>query len=544
MSNKKFLSLAAASALLLSLCGCTNAPSQQNPTTAASNASSGTTIPADTTVTEASTTEKVVPPMDTSPVTFSLYVDDPEYSLAFDTPAAKEITALTGVTLEIIVPDDETGLDTLIASGEMPDLIYAGERTDELIDGGTVISLDEYIEDFGENFSELYGSSLDGLRHEDGKIYTFGTGGASSADFWAEGSFQIKYDVLEELEYPEITTLEQLGDCLKQYMESHPGTSGLLLCGAPQQQWTDTVSKRVNYVLGYPDDGDFLVDNETGEAVYKWTDPRTGELVKWLNQMYNDGVLDENSFSLKHTPYLEKISSGKVLAIADYLPDIDNGDDYCPLPVTLNNDTKSVFLADYGFSPADGIAITSDCDEPERAFRFLDWWCSEEAQELINFGNETINEEFATDSESYTADTGVGMFTEPFPMKKLSEKNTDGEFYYSAAEEYISEYSADEAAAAEAYGIDFLSELFPQRDALPAVKRTLVSEMEIPALSETAILLEGLETYVKTEIPNAITVPTEEFDAKWAEITEWCSNNGADRLGELMTETIKADMGI
>ena len=552
MNKHKYLSLAVSAALAASLCAC----SESSGNTAETDSSVSETSLSVTETTAEITAERIVPPMDTSPLTLSLYIDDPENAYTFDTLVSSEITARTGVTLEIIRPEGDISLDVLTASDELPDLIYAGERTSELIESGLIIPLDDYVQSVGENFPALYGENLDTLRYDDGKLYTFGTGGASSADFTAEGTFQIQYAVLEELGYPEITTLEQLGDCLKQYLENHPECTGLLLCGAPHQQWLDTVSARVNYVLGYPDDGEFLVDNETGEAVYKWIDPRTGEFVKWLNTMYNDGVLDEDSFSLKHDAYIDKIAKGKVLAIADCYEDYSSAEEklasaakydkmYCPLAVAADSGTQVAFLADYGdFTAAQGIGITSSCEEPERAFRFLDWWCSDEAQELICFGTDDINAEFDPASDSYSKDTGVGIYAEPFPMKTVTEKNADGEYYYSAVSEHVSGYTKPQAAAAEAYGITLFAELFPQREDLPEIKRTLISEMEIHGVSEEAILLETLESYIKTEVNNAITVPAEEFDAKWQEITEWCSQNGAERLSELMTEYVQTDMGM
>ena len=550
---KKYISFATAVAITASMCACSDGSSASTETSATESASV-TTVPSDSAAeTEVTTTERVIPPMDTTPLTLTLYVNDPEYAVSFDAPVMQEITARTGVTLEIIVPDDETGFDAMLESGEIPDLIYAGERTDELIENGTFITLDEYVENVGKYFPEMYGANLGTLCADDGKLYTFGTGGSTPAQFTAEGTFQIQYAVLAELGYPEIKTLDQLGDCLKQYKELYPNSKGLLLCGAPQQKWLDTVSLRINYLLGCPDDGEFLVNEETGEAVYKWTDERTYEIVKWLNQMYNDGILDEKSFSLKHAAYIARISEGNVLAIADFYEDYASAEEtlaeydkiYCPVEVTLDGNTAVPFLADYGdFTIADGIGITTACEEPERAYRFLDWWCSDEAQELVNFATDDINAEFDVTSETYYSDTGASLYTEPFPMRGLTEKNADGEYYSAAVDKYTAAYSEPQKAAAEAYGVTLFAEMFTQTDELPVYERTLISDMEISALSEEGILLESLGMYVKTEVQNAIKLPVEEFDAKWEEITDWCNNNGADDLSRIMTGYVKKDMGI
>lgn len=540
---KKFLSFAISAAFAVQLCGCSDSGQSPAEDISYAGVSETSSVPEENAETTETSAESKIPPMDTSPITFTLFINDTDSDVSFDEEVAEEITARTGVTLEITTAENENSLGELLDSGKIPDLIYAGSETENHIESGLFIPLDDLAEEYGENFSALYGDKLDRLRAADGKLYTFGTGGSSPERFTADGTFQVRYAVLEELGYPEIKTIEQLGNCLRQYKELHPNSTGLLLGGAPIQQWTDTVSARVNYVLGYPDDGEFLVDYDTGEAVYKWTDPRVKEYVRWLNGLWNDGVLDEMSFSLRHDGYIDRLVNGNAAAAADRHEDYSAAEDalvsagrddmaYCPVPAAFDEDTDVMFLADYGYVPAAGIGITASCADPERAFRFLDWWCGDEAQMLVNFGT----------SGEYDPEADGAFFAEPFPMRGKTERSADGKFYSYAAEEYVSNYTESEKAAAEAYGITLFADLFPQENDLPVIRRTLISDMEIPALSETAILLETLETYIKTEVPNAIKVSPDEFDAKWDEITDWCESNGADRLGELMTELIRDDM--
>lgn len=540
---KRRLSFIICTALALQLCGCSGTshedaePSAGDASGTVSAASEAPAPGEESTPAEAP--EESVPPMDTSPVTLTLFINGTDSSISFSGRTAEEITARTGVTLDITSAADENSLGELLVSGKMPDLLFAGGETDKQIENGTLIPLDGLADKYGANFSALYGGRLDRLRAADGKLYTFGTGGSSPARFTADGTFQVRYAVLEELDYPEINTIDQLGDCLRRYKELHPGSTGLLLGGAPIQQWTDTVSARVNYVLGYPDDGEFLVDNSTGEAVWKWTDPRVKEYVRWLNGLWNDGVLDEMSFSLRHDGYIDRLVNGNPAAAADRREDYASAEDalvsagrdemaYCPVPAAFDGETKLMFLADRGYRPADGIGITSSCAEPERAFRFLDWWCGDEAQRLVN---------------SAGPEDGDAYFAEPFPMRGITERDADGKFYSRRAREYVSNYTESEKAAAEAYGIALFADMFPQESELPRIERTLISDMDIPAVSEEGILLETLDTYIKTEVPNAVKAAPEEFDGKWDEITGWCESNGAQRLGELMTELVRSGMG-
>lgn len=508
---KKFCLLLAAFAVGGSLCGCSGG-SVPNETVNGNNpdaSSEGTALISSDTPSVSEGTENTgisVTLPDTSPVALSLLVSRELEDALPDNEAMAAIAEKTGVTLEISAGEYEDG-------DELPDLIFAGENAASLAESGVLIPLDGFINaGLGNNFSALYGENIDTLRHSDGMLYTFGSSGSSPVQLTAEGTFQIRFEVLEELGYPEITTLEQLSDCLRQYMENHSRSTGLLLCGSQQQQWEDTVSRRVNYVLGYPDDGEFFVD-ESGKASYKWTSDETREYFKLLNRMYNEGILDDGSFSLRGSAYAERISRGNVLVVGDSGENYPS-EEYCPLPVTMGGGKKVMFLADRVFELSEGIGITSSCADPERAFVFLDMLCGDDMQEDIGYNK-------------------------IFPVRGLTEKNPDGEFYFpEAVEEAVSDYSDAQKSALEGYGAATFAELFPGREELPKLRRRLISEYDIPQMSEAGILMETLGTYVKTEVPKAVSAPEEEFDGKWQEIADWCRTNGSELLEDLINEMI------
>ncbi len=517
--------LSAVLSLALFMCSCANeAPDQEITVSDVPVTSSETVVSAsETSVTETETAHEI-PPMDTSPLTLSLFVFGEFDDIPFDDAAAERITAATGITLDVTVYDEAP--EEILKEAEVsPDLIYAGESTPKLIENGELVPLNDYIGEYGECFRNFYGKYFDSLAEDNGNIYTFGTGGSSPAMLRPEGTFSIRHDVLEYTGYPEIKTLSDLEACLSEYLEDHTSSTGLLLCGGPIQLYESTISERVNYVLGYPDDGEFLVNEETGSASYKWLDPRAGEFIKWLNHMYNTGLLDDESYSLKEGPYLDKISGGRVAAIS-VCPE-EYSEDYCPLPVTLDSSMKAMFNAAVSYSVPYGIGITEYCNEPERAFRFLDWWCSDEAQEII--------------LADYDGENFYSEYAEPFPMIGITQKDKDGNYISPLLDEIISGYSDEERATLDGYGITTFADLFPSADELPEIDRTLISDYEFPEMSEESILLETLETYLKTEVRNAITCSEEEFDGKWTEVTEWLEKNGANELEELITERIRAE---
>src|SRR5690625_1835391 len=259
------------------------------------------------------------------PVTLSLFNADLTEDKSFDDPVAQKITEATGVTLELEHPvgGDEQAIPIMIASGDYPDMIYAKGDIGKLIEAGGVIKLDDRIEDKGDNLKDMYDDQSDRLRNspEDPSIYTVGTYGVENAYWETSGTTQIQLDVLRELGYPKIETIYDFEDAITEYIEKYPEidgqkTIGLSLLGS-DWRWLITVGNPAGFSLGIPDDGQWAIDDDTGESIYKFTLPEIKEYFAWLNHMHDIGLLDPESFTHTHDTYISKISSGRVLGLAD-----------------------------------------------------------------------------------------------------------------------------------------------------------------------------------------------------------------------------------
>src|SRR5450756_475659 len=138
-------------------CGGTTPAATPAATTAATTAATATTVASSETT---ATAESAAPasPANIEPITLSLYVGDYWQSNYIDPswtdPVAKELTKRTGVTLKVTIPssdDDEGAMNVMIASGDLPDLIFRswGASKDALEKGGYVKPLDDLIEQYG-----------------------------------------------------------------------------------------------------------------------------------------------------------------------------------------------------------------------------------------------------------------------------------------------------------------------------------------------------------------------------------------------------------
>lgn len=471
-----------------------------------------------------------------------LSIDDP-----FTNPVAQEITERTGIKLELSHPvgGDEQAIPLMIASGDYPDLIYSKGDLNKLIDAGAVIPLDDLIEEKGENLKAMYGEQLTRLRNslEDPQIYHLGTGGVTNLQLKTSGTVQIQLDVLKELGYPEINTLEEYEAALTEYIDMYPEidgqpTIGLSLLGS-DWRWLITVGNPAGFAAGFQDDGQWHVDEETGETFYKFLVPEIREYFKWLNHMNDIGLLDPESFTQTFDSYIAKLSSGRVLGTADQDWNVSQAvavlkaDDkanrlWAPLPVTVSEDQVSQSTRDAGFTGTMGISISSTSDKQEDAFEFLDWMASEEAQILVNWGVEGVHydivdglrvqkpedRENANTNPNYSIDAGIGAYIHPFPMWGNGALDSNGQTIGRDSKVDIMEnYTEAEVEVLEAYGIDLWVESFPQPEELGQPPHGRAWEYVIPTSSDVTIIQQKADDLTTQKITEAILASPEDFDA-------------------------------
>ena len=524
---------------------------------------------------ESSSDTPILDGMDKTPITLTFFNCDLTEDWDFTDEVAKKITELTGVTLEITHPvaGDTQAIPLMIASGEYPDLIFAKGDTAKLIDAGAIIKLDDMIEEKGENLKALYGDQLDRLRasSDDPSIYTVGTYGVSVKVFEPGGTLQIQHDVLKELGYPEIKTIYDYEEAIKSYIEANPTTEdgqqriGLSLM-ASDWRWLITTGNIASAAIGIPDDGQFKVDDETGETTYKFTIPEIKEYFQWLNHMNDIGLLDPESFTQKEDTYKAKISSGRVIGLSDAAWDYSDaettlkaegkvGSTYARLPVTVSEEYVDQSLKDYGFGGGWGIAISESCENKERAFEFLDWMASDEAQVLLNWGIEgehyTVNEdgkrevlpeiqEQKNTDPDFSKKTGIGAYIYPFPQRGVGAIDSTGNSYTTTTlENVIANYNEAQKETLAGYGISNFTELFTSDEELGISKHGQVWQYTIPSDSDIAIIQQKCDDYIQQAVTQAILGKPENFDKAWDEIQKTLKSYGVDKLNEEMTKLTK-----
>jgi putative aldouronate transport system substrate-binding protein len=506
------------------------------------------------------------------PVQFAFFNDDTSEDMPFTDPVAKMIAAKTGVTLVVDHPvgGDQQAIPLMIASGQYPDLVYARGKISLLIEAGAVIPLDDLIEERGKYIKELYGDQLTRLRNSpnDPHIYTLGTYDVIPGIWKTDGTMQIQHAVLKKLGYPRMRTLDDYEKALKAYIAEYPIINGQKTIGFSMLidtwQWYISLSNPSSLLIGHPDDGQWFVDQQTLKAQYKFLHPDAKYFYKWLNRMNAEGILDPESFTQKEDIWKAKIAAGRVLGLAypvwgysDSRRHLINGGmqdrTYAYLPIMLDESYTCAVLKDSGFTGGWGIAITAACKDPQRAFDFLDWMCSEEAQVLVNWGIEGVNYEVAdgkrivpeeeqhrieTDPD-YQKKTGVGQWVYPFPMRGNGYIDSTGNYITRDSPQRIKdqEYLDVEKETLAAYGAKMWIDLFPSTESLGVSQYGQAWQYALPP-DANAIITEA-DNYLKNALAVAVLGNPSDFESQWQKIVQDLRKIGVEDAGKELTIMIK-----
>jgi len=500
-------------------------------------------------------------PVENEPVVFTMYCADKVTNPKFNDQIAKEITERTGVTLEISEVEESLSQDIqlMIANHNYPDFIFAKAEVSKLIENRAIIPLDEYIEKYGSNMKKLYGDQLDRLRNtiQDPHIYTFGTYEIKSNPLEVAGNIQLQNAVLREFGYPQIDTLDDLENILKAYVQKYPEidghkTYGMSLC-TYDWYWLLGLSNPGNYMIGLQDDGQWYINPDNLSAQYKFLNPKMFTFYKWLNKIYHEGLLDPESFTQTFDMWKAKLSTGSVLstsfafwALQDIQHTLGSSDMYdrtfAYLPVTASPEYKDPALKDYGFSGGWGIGISVTCKDPVRAFKFMDYMCSEEAQVLTNWGIEGIDYFYDDYNRRLSAKiprtTGVGRWTYPFPEAGTGYIDSTGNKISKVTRDsVIKKYNYAEKETLKAYGVEMWIDLFPSAQELGFSKHGQLWQYNLN--SKCQDIVDACDDYVKKELIKMILGPEKNFDSSWSNMQKTVKDMGIGSVEKELTSLIK-----
>lgn len=362
------------------------------------NSTPDSSTPVETTVGEDGRTKEGImyveglPIVDEGDYTFSLFCDD---SADNDNEFAMMpiLEGQTNVVVDLQYFPYENAKERLnldLNSGDYADVIAGWLLSDQMVlqysADGTFIPLEDIYEKYCPRITEIL--NLPGVREEmtfpDGHIYTIPY---VCGDTTVGYSPYINTDWLKNVNMDMPTTTEEFEAVLQAFKDQDANGNGDATDEIPFS--TDPNNKHLEAMTGYfgvpMDKYGFTVDDSTGESVWAGTSEAYRELLKWLNGLYNKGLLDSEIFTQDSSMWEGKGNQDMYGCSIAYgsnefsgLPTDVKGP-FDPLPV-LNADNGGKWLRDTtGFSVYRTQAvITDNAEHPEIIARWFDNAFSEE----------------------------------------------------------------------------------------------------------------------------------------------------------------------
>ena len=337
------------------------------------------------------------------PITLTFF--DKNTGDQFNNPVAQEITKRTGITFQIQQPtgNPEEKLNLMLTSNDLPDIVLMDRRSDivnKYIAAGALIPLDDLIKEYGSNITAMYGDVLNKSRYKDGKNYYLNNWYGMDPD--PNWSINMRMDVLKEFGYGEKAekgesfTQEEFVDLLRKFKEKYPAVNGK--DSIPFTLNADHMPTIIGTVKGmYGMKSYYEVD---GKLELDVRHPRYLEMIKFINGLQTEGLLDKEWAVNKTQIYDQKTTSGRVFATGGGLPTEANR----LLREQFGEDTDKQFYAfkvvadgvdpsQTTFGPRsslgwDAIGITVSNKHPVETIKMMDFLVSEEGQYLLQWGIE------------------------------------------------------------------------------------------------------------------------------------------------------------
>lgn len=529
---------------------------------------------ADQTATPATDSQATAAPEKLDPITFTVFIRDPQQVPSKDNKIIKKITELTGVTLEFefLVGDLQQKEGVMLASGDYPDLIFA--ETNKFLDAGAYIGLEKLINDNAPNLKKHYEPYWEKMKEVSGGddirvLDLYGVQYGESTETWhSQAGFWIQKDVLAEAGYPLPKTLDEYFKLIEDYTAKHPTTAD----GQPtigfevlSDGWRAFCLKNPpQHLNGGGNNGGVYVNPDTDVAEVLTDKDYSRAYYLKLNEEFQKGVISPDTFTQSYDQYMAKLSTGRVLGMFDQhwnFQDAENvligdkkyGQTYVPVPLTYEGKTD-YYREELVFAGINGLGITKNCKDPERLIKFLDFMVQEDTQKLLTWGIE--GEDYTVDDKGIMHrnpdvivndkdptwrrnNTGRLIFNYmPHGVGRFSDGNTilpeeSDEEVFDGMNEYDKEFF-------KAYGVrsqvDFLSNPPKSKPYYP------VWAMNLGDGSPAAVADQKIQDLQLKYLPRAIMAPQGEFDKVWdefkGEIQKANPKAYEDKINELIQQTL------
>lgn len=362
-----------------------------------------------------------------------------------DWPIWKWIKDKTGVTLEVQTPSGklEDTLNLVVASKEMPDLMYMPSRTEsnKFGDQGALVNLLDYIEDMPnlQKWMEKYPEEVAAALSAEGKMYMFPNQGFGETNrmIW-----MYREDVFKKEGLQTPKTYDELYGVLKQLKAKYPDSTPLAIrYGETPDEMNANLT--TNFETG---EGPYY-DFDKKEWRYGPTEDNYKAMVTMWNKFYKEGLIPADFLSMQTKQWQDVVSTGKAFITVDYISRVDFFNNAMRKE---NPEFNMQFMAPPAGVPGgkqlnpyfhyleSGLTLASTSKNIKDVLKYMDFFYSEEGRDLASWGVE---------GETYTTEGGAKKFKPEFTdvteMRKQTGLQTSGTYTWIDFNAHLSLFSPD-----------------------------------------------------------------------------------------------------
>jgi putative aldouronate transport system substrate-binding protein len=295
--------------------------------------------------------------------------------------------------------------NVLLASGDYPDVFMntriSSSQADIYALQGAFVPIDDLIEKYGVEFKkavEKVPEMIDISRASDGKIYGLPDLNECYHCMYAQRMW-INKTWLEKLNLKMPETTDDFYKVLKAFKDNDPNGNGkadeIPLAGAING-WSMEVIPYLMSSFIYTDR--YLPYLEDGKIIVPYDKEGWKEGLKYINKLYDEGLLYPESFTmdksqlkqLGENPDVPVLGAASAAWYGQFTTNLGDSGRYkmynsAVPPLEGPNGVRTTYYEGEKVVPYKYI-ITKDCNNPELAFRWADWFYTQEATLRTVFG--------------------------------------------------------------------------------------------------------------------------------------------------------------
>lgn len=453
-----------------------------------------------------------------------------------------------GITVEFVaVPRSEeiSKIQLMMASGTSPDIMlcYTTSIVEGFYNDGGTYDLAPYIdgEDQAKNLKEYIGEDCMSLgRNSEGALWSIPARRSTTA---SQNLF-IRKDWLDALGLQVPTTIDELYNVLKEFQFNNPeGRKDIFAANFSTCKKTEDIAGVVSYAFmdSVKDPITFAIENGSATDLI-YTDDGYCEYFRWLNKLYNEGLMDQEYYVGNDQTTKENFVSGKLGVLemnVNYNVDALRGSllqtlrennpdaDVVSIPPLKNVNDGQIYNTGYSMNGA-YVFVPQTCKNVEAAITYLDWLATQEGGFTLFHGFEGEHFTYDADGTPCVKDATYNATDKDWTRHDLFLIGNQG--YYKNETEFA-KATSKESPGYEEYVIDnyYNAGVGIVRNAPSFASPTYTEQV-------TEISLIRDEYFVKL-----VTCKPEEFDETLTEFKDLLKNAGYDQIMKERTDFYNAN---